>query len=517
MSRAPTKLERARRWWLALQLPLALALLAILSSGGGVQAWIIELLPYPHGLIKGILQTWHVLMLRAGGLPWWWALAWLLGIGLVVLPKRWTWRGGVLLSAASLALPGASWLARGVLALLLMLNLLPWHRWERAGAVMRGLGWIPGLVVLLPTPLVARRGTAPRWAPLMAPVLLLPLWFLGDAAIAREAYLPGLIHWPDARVDPRVDVLERATVMRGEYHDIELSGDHAVVVAEDSCRLLAVPLHGGETQVHQLSPRWPPFQAGALDSWIDPDGLAWLLTAPNELSGLRLSVDGWAREQSRRFPGPCNFAYLVPAPDIERLLMVFVNAHDREPGGIVPFELPSVRPLERLKLERADGSWFPTPRDAAWVPPLGRLVLTPNFGEWLALADPATGLVEPWLELYSANAKPLWVPGLERLLLARPDAASIAVIEPISGTVERSIPTQRGVRALAVDHDRGLLVTGSVLTGRVEVQRLEDGEVLDSFGTLMPMIREIALDTERGEAIVATWTVLYRLPYVALD
>jgi len=176
-----------------------------------------------------------------------------------------------------------------------------------------------------------------------------------------------------------------------------------------------------------------------------------------------------------------------------------------------------VRPLERLKLERADGSWFPTPRDAAWVPPLGRLVLTPNFGEWLALADPATGLVEPWLELYSANAKPLWVPGLERLLLARPDAASIAVIEPISGTVERSIPTQRGVRALAVDHDRGLLVTGSVLTGRVEVQRLEDGEVLDSFGTLMPMIREIALDTERGEAIVATWTVLYRLPYAALD
>ncbi len=480
---------------------------------GGVEGLVLGLLPYPHGLIKALLQAWHVLMLRADTLPWCWGAACLLGLGLVSLPRRWCWAGGLGLAVVSLALPGASWTAKGSLALLLVANFPPRQLWERRPGLLRGSSWVPGVALLLPSAVVADLCGGARWARLLAPVVLLPLWFVGDGLLAREHYLPGLIHWPDARVDARVQVLERATVMRGEYHDIELLGDHAVVVAEDSCRLLGVPLDGGRAVVHPLAPRWPPFQAGALDSWVDKVGVTWILTAPNELSGLRLGDDGWQVVAKRGFPGPCNFAYLVPAAEIGRLFMVFVNAHDSEPGGLVPFRLPALRPLERVKFVRADGDWFPAPRDAAWLPPLGRLVLTPNFGERLYLADPVSGLVEPWLEIYSANAKPLWVPGIERLLLARPDAASVAVIDPEAGTVERNIPTQRGVRALAVDPERGLLVTGSVLSGRVEVQRLADGEVLDSFGTLMPMIREIALDTERGEAIVATWTVLYRLPY----
>lgn len=507
--------ESVRRGWLVAQLPLAAALLIVTPLRGWLESLILGLLPYPHGLIKALLQAWHVLMFRADALPWWWGLAWLVGLGLAALPRRWVGAGGLALAVASLALPGASWIAKLVLAVLLVANLPPRELWERRPALLRGLSWAPGAVLAMPTPVIAELFGGARWPRVLAPVVLLPLWFVTDGLLARERYLPGLIYWPDERVDQRVVVLERATVMRGEYHDIELVGDHAVVVAEDSCRLLGVPLDGGETVVRPLAARWPPFQAGALDAWVDPEGLTWVLTAPNELSGLRLGTDGWQTVVSRRFPGPCNFAYLVPALDVDRLFMVFVNAHDREPGGIMPFALPGVRPLERVELERGDGSWVPTPRDAAWIPPLGRLVLTPNFGDRLYLADPGSGLVEPWLDIYSANAKPLWVPELERLLLARPDSGSVDVIDPVAGSVERTIPTQRGVRAMAVDPQRGLLITGSVLTGRVEVQRLEDGEVVDSFGTLMPMIREIALDRVRGEAIVATWTVLYRLPYAA--
>ncbi len=498
-----------------MQLPAAAALLLLLAVADGLQGAVLELLPYPHGLVKGLLQAWHVLLLRAPLLPWLLGGALALGLVLAALPPRiGRWVGGVA-ALGALAVPGSSWETRGVLALLLAANLAAGALWQHRAGLLRGISWLPGALLLLPTPLIAELSGARRWPLALALPLLVPLWFLADIALMRERYLPQLIEWPDQRVDPRVRALERAAAMRGEYHDIEALGDHVAVVAEDSCRLLAVPLGGGPVVEQLLAPRWPPFQAGALDAWVDPDGVTWLLTGPNELGGLTLRDGAWEQVATRRFPGPCNFAYLVPAPELDRLLMVFVNAHDREPGGIVPFALPGLRPLERLKLERADGSWFPTPRDAAWLPPIGRLVLTPNFGERLFLADPETGLVERWLEIYSANAKPLWSEGLGRLLLARPDAASVAVIDPVTGTVERSIPTQRGVRALAVDAERGLLVTGSVLSGRVEVRRLEDGALVDSFGTLMPMIREITLVPERGEAIVATWTVLYSLPYAS--
>ncbi len=513
MARSSPRLERARRWWVGLRLPLAALLLGLPWLRGGLVTTGLELLPYPHGLVKAGLQTWHVLLLRIGLLPALAALALLLGLGAASLPARARRWAGPALALAALALPGASWVAKLVLAGLLLLNLAPWNDGGIVRRALRALGWLPGSGFLLPGPVLGELSGRSRLGLALAPLVLLPLWFGADHFLAREIYLPGLIDWPDERVDPRVTVLERAAVMRGEYHDIELLDGHAVVVAEDSCRLLAVPRDGGETLVRELAPRWPPFHAGALDAWVSPAGLTWVLTAPNELSGLRLGSGGWATVVTRYFPGPCNFAYLVPAPEIDRLLMVFVNAHDREPGGLVPFALPEVNALERVKFERPDGAWFPAPRDVAWVPPLGQLVLSPNFGDRLYLADPESGVVEPWLELYSANAKPLWVPGLERLLVARPDAPELAVVEPLSGTVERNIPVQRGVRAVAVDPGRGLLLTGSVLTGEVELRRLQDGALLDSFGTLMPMIREIELDVERGEAIVATWTVLYRLSY----
>jgi hypothetical protein len=140
-------------------------------------------------------------------------------------------------------------------------------------------------------------------------------------------------------------------------------------------------------------------------------------------------------------------------------------------------------------------------------------VLAPNYAEGLLLADPTTGRVEPWLGLTSVNAHPLWVPELGRLLVAQPDRASVAVIDPVAGVVERRIPVSLGVRALAVDAGRGLLVTGSVVTGAVMVRRLDDGSVVDCFGGLMPMIREIALAPEPGIALIATWTVLYAVPY----
>jgi len=501
------------------------AILAVRPSREALLEGVLRLTPYPHGVVKALLEAWQLVLLRQGALGT--ALAAGLAVGLlsVAVPARLIWLGALLLGGAAALLSGVDG-APPVLALLtlLLLNLAPGALWNRRIRALRLLSWVPGSELLLPVPLardlLARiHGGAARLAALPGLVGLMGLWCLADLGWRAGDHRAQLLAWPDERVDSRVQVLERAAPgVRGEYHDLELLGEHLVVVAEDSCRLLALPLDGGPALQRDLAPRWPPFNAGALDAWVDPDSqVLWSMDGPGQLAGLELTAEGWQQVAARRFDGPANFFYLVPAPEISRLLLVAVNAHDQEPGSLVAFRLPGLVLPERVALRTADDPIFPTSRDAAWIPPLQRLVLAPNFGARLYLADPLTGLVQPWIELYSANAKPLWVSGMERLLVAQPSASSIAVVDVASGQVERRIPTQPGVRAFAVDSQRGLLVSGSVLTGRILVQDLADGRVLDSFGTLMPMIREIALDPSRGRAVVASWTVLYSLPYLPDD
>ncbi len=524
----PSVLERARRAWLALRLA-AVLLLASVPFWESLAQWALERLPYPHGAVKWALETWHLVLLREGALLAAGVAALLAAVLLAIVPPRRTWLVGVGLAIlCPVLLPGEAIFAAFVVAVLLVLNTAPTTAWSRVRPLLRGLGWLPGSWLLLPVPLTLDllgpgRQSTERYLLALAPLLLVPHWFGLDLQIGRDSYGAQLLAWSQERVDPRVQLLDRAAPgVRGEYHDLEIFGEHAVVVAEDTCRLLAFPLGGGPAAVYSLASRWPPFNAGALDAWVEPygdprgtpgAGRAWVITYPGRISAMSVVGGAWREVEHREIEGPCNFMYLRPALDVQRLFLVSVNAHDREPGSLVIFELPGMEPLGRVPLTREDGSWFPTPRDAVWVPPLGRLLLAPNFGDRLYLADPETGAVRPWLELYSANAKPIWVPELSRLLVAMPSGDSIAVVEPIEGVVERSIPTQRGVRALAVDVERGLLVTGSVLTGAVVVQRLEDGVEVDRFGTLMPMIREIELIPASGEALVATWTALYRLPY----
>jgi hypothetical protein len=89
------------------------------------------------------------------------------------------------------------------------------------------------------------------------------------------------------------------------------------------------------------------------------------------------------------------------------------------------------------------------------------------------------------------------------------------LVELPSGAVTGAFSVDRGVRTVAVDADRGLLLSASVLTGRVRVDRLEDNVMVDHFDGLMPMVRELALDTAAGQAYLTTWGAVYRLPYAA--
>ena len=76
-----------------------------------------------------------------------------------------------------------------------------------------------------------------------------------------------------------------------------------------------------------------------------------------------------------------------------------------------------------------------------------------------------------------------------------------------------TIPTQPGVRALAIDLERKIIVNASVITGQILVQDLYTGEILDRLGTVMPMVREIALEPNSGQAVLTTWAAIYQFPY----
>jgi hypothetical protein len=67
---------------------------------------------------------------------------------------------------------------------------------------------------------------------------------LGDTSRSFWAYEATVFApWPDDRVDSRVTTIARADPgVKCDFHDIDIVGDRAVVLAESSLRLLNVPL-----------------------------------------------------------------------------------------------------------------------------------------------------------------------------------------------------------------------------------------------------------------------------------
>jgi hypothetical protein len=74
------------------------------------------------------------------------------------------------------------------------------------------------------------------------------------------------------------------------------------------------------------------------------------------------------------------------------------------------------------------------------------------------------------------------------------------------------IPASFGVRAIAIDETRDLLLCGSIATGHVVVIDLETGRRLRSY-YLGPWLRTIQLHVESGTAYVSSNGALYRLAY----
>ena len=128
--------------------------------------------------------------------------------------------------------------------------------------------------------------------------------------------------------------------------------------------------------------------------------------------------------------------------------------------------------------------------------------------------DMSDGTVSPWLEADTFNGKMAWSDTSQRVYSAVPNKMQIQVIDPTIPAIEYTLWTQPGVRALAVDAQRNLIVSASVLTGQIWVQNAETGTVIKRLGTVYPMVREIALSEKLGIGVLTTWNAVYQFNYI---
>lgn len=512
------RFDPLRVWLLArLVLPAGFVMLAP-NLAGEFGAWLLSQLPYPHGMLKWGLESSQGLLLRQREIPVVMLVAGLGAATLSALPGRaWLATAGVLGAAALLAPRFATW-PLVVFMPLLWLNGATLADLPARRTLLRHFAAAPGsllvspLLVAFAVGLVKRRATHALFAGLSGSLLGFG-WIWTDCLASYAQVRTAMEAWPTRLLDPRITLVAQSPVgVRADWHAVQIVDDHAIVVGETRPRLIAFDLDSNAFVERPLQPRWGPESAAPLDSETDLEtGLTWVVDGGRRLLELRWTGRGWETVRALPLPVQMSYAYLRRTAD-DRLIVSSVQANNSGPRQVLVGTLPELADLRVVKL-RAGEAEAPMPREVAWLEPIGKLVLAPEFGDRLWLSDLTTGRSEPWVKTASLNGKMAYLAKNERLLLAQPNRVEMWMVDPRTGEVDWTLPTQPGVRAVAVDEDRGLVVSASVLTGQVLVQDLRTGEVRDVLGTVMPMVRELALAEDRGEAVLTTWAAVYRFPY----
>jgi hypothetical protein len=502
------------RVWVGVRLLLPAALLCL--APGWVGSWAgaaLTELPYPHGVVKQVLESSQGLLLRGPSLGWIMLSTAAIALCLVMLRGRRWWM--VLLGGAGLMGLAPHFSTWTVLIWALLVGLLSWRpdpvpRWVRAWAC------VPGSALLSPG-LVAQAMGLHRWA--HAAVVLVgglvagAAWQWADCMLSYPEVRAQMEAWPEDRLDPRIRVLaQSAPGVRAEWHGVQIVGSDAIVMGETLTQLYALPLDERPSRILKLGARWGPDRAAPLNAVTDPDtGRTWYIDGGAMLHEAVLGPAGWSRLRQVPLPRRMRYAYLKRTA-ADALIIASVQTAGDSPRTVLTGSLPELEDLRAVELGAADGP-IPMPREVAWVDSIGKLVLSPDFGRRLWLADLETGLSEPWIQTPTLDGKMRYAPGMDRLVLALPNRPELWLIDPHSGAITQRIPTQLGNRALAIDERRGLVVVASVLTGQILVHEIETGATLDRLGTVMPMVRELALSEERGEAVLTTWVATYAFPY----
>lgn len=497
------------RIWILAQVFLILLLWLFPGTLSEFVQGITQLIPDPHGTVKYVLEGYHGLLLRWRELPWMCAIIGM--VGLALRTKRWKlWAIAVII--AGQILPHFS---RGLLScwlLWLLLNAVPrpFPRYFRTWLL-----WFPGSWLLMPVLLkLSGKWIVGRFLLMM---LTTPLWMIADGVFGYERLQPALEEWPVSRLSPDITQLARSPVgVRSDWHGVRILDQHAIVACERIPRIVAFPLQGGPEKRFPLRPRnelaklYPP-----IDIAIDPaDNTVWTLDGGRDLLKLRLEQGIWQPPIRQRLPVQMQFATFNQRAD--ELLITSVQVAGPFPRTLMRVDISDPKSAAFTVIDlKGSEKVLPMPREALWVPPLNRLLLAPDFGTHIYAANITTGVASMWLEAPTMNGKMIWLPELQKVVIALPNRFEMWFVDPTDATNIRKVPTQPGVRAMAIDEQRGLLITASVLTGSLWVQDIETGEVLKQAGTVMPMIREMEIDSSLGVAVLTTWAAVYKFDYLA--
>jgi len=98
------------------------------------------------------------------------------------------------------------------------------------------------------------------------------------------------------------------------------------------------------------------------------------------------------------------------------------------------------------------------------------------------------------------------------LLLASPLRSRVLRFDARTLALRGEIKSVFGVRVMAIDTQRDWLVSGSLVTGQIEVQELATGKVLQRI-YLGPWLRSIVVDPQTATAYVSANGALYKVPY----
>ncbi|TAJ85700.1 hypothetical protein EPO44_16235 [bacterium] len=105
-------------------------------------------------------------------------------------------------------------------------------------------------------------------------------------------------------------------------------------------------------------------------------------------------------------------------------------------------------------------------------------------------------------------------PDQQELLVSAPVNSVILRFDPETLEFRGIIGAVLGVRTLAVDPVRNLLLTGSLISNMLEVIDLETKARVAKY-YVGPWLRTIALDTEAGVAYVSSMEGLFRVDYTS--
>jgi hypothetical protein len=528
--------HRLLRAWVVGRTVLALlalvAVAVVVKTGGTIAAVDTE---WGRNAVKSALYAICIGIYRSREIEAVLVIGVVLGLGLPLLRKRAWWAsaaGAIVLG--TLGLHASSPWALFPFLLLAVANLAPYpvlEAWPRLLSILVGLPG-SGLLLLRPTvvglrflPPVPPGRSLVRLVHVAAPLLAISailldsgIFFAVDSVIRSRQLEDGMFHhWPERLLDPRITVIARSPEnVRCEFHDVDVIGDRIVVVAEGSRRLLSFPIDGGAPATWELPPWWGPLHGLVLDSETDPStGVTWYLDGPQNIRALSLTNGAWQEaNRSIRLPEGNHHAYLRWVPELARLYVFSLNVNtSREAPKVIALNTPELDTTVRVPLVDEDGKPLPPIRDVEWMSSQKRFVLVPDFGTRMYLWDPITHRAMSWIEVYTLNGRPTYDPTLDRLFLPLPDLARIDVIVPSSGIVERTYPADIGVRTVAVDPGRDVLLSASVLDGRIRMTRLSDGKKLDTWGFVSPLVRELAIAPKRGLAFLTTWSGLYEIQY----